>query len=150
MTFVPKNIDTRATELAKIEAKKLQQFCDFLNQFGPALMAAQHIVKADPKEQLFIDLLQGLTIKVDLIGHPYKIYMLNEQQYMFEYDWQHNIFYCHYDRVWSLFETNYDIDYQSVHKFILNQVEKQFFFRPSTTSPISSRTNLSVLNTIQR
>ena len=138
MTFIPKNIDTRATELIKIQAKQLVDFNKFVVEFQYNLQKIQGLKVTDPKEQLFIDLMQAVVVKVEPDKYPFTITLFNyKDQYIFEYDWKTDIFWSHYDKIWILFETKFTMIYQDWQLFILNQVEKYFKHKPLTAETAS-------------
>ena len=132
--FVPKNIDKRAEDLKKIQAKELQDYEDFIKKFSKDLSLIKNIKSEDPKEQLFIDLIQDCDIRLDQTEYTFRIFMFKDDQYMFEYDWKNSFLWCSYDRVWTIFfsKSKYNMSYQSLQQFISDQLEIHFKFRPFT------------------
>ena len=142
--FVPKNIDKRACDLKRIQAKELQDYEDFVKEFSKNLTAIQDKKFINEKEQLFIDLIQECEIKTDQQKDPFRIYLFKDDEFMFEYDWKNDILYCSNDRVWSVFVSKFNMSYETWKRFIADQVETHFNFRPSTTISIYKELRIRV------
>ena len=131
--FIPKNINKRVENLKKMQAKELLDYEKFIKEFSKNLTTIQGKTSVDEKEQLFIDLIQNCVIKTYQIEYPFKIYLFKDDEFMFQYDWKNDTFWYSYDRVWSVFRDTFKICYQECQRFIADQVEIHFKFRPSTT-----------------
>ena len=102
--------------------------------FQKNLENIQGLKVSDEKEQLFIDLMFNLIIKKEQTKYPFRIFLVNDtNQILFNYDWQNDIFYCQYNRVWLTFKDKFNLDFQSLKQFIKSMVETHFKFKPATT-----------------
>jgi hypothetical protein len=131
--FIPKNIEKRDKDLEIIKFKELQKFETFVKEFQHNLALLKDKTSIDPQEQQFIDLIKDCSIKTDQEKYPFSIFLIQDDKYMFYYNWKNDIFWCQYDRIWSVFESKFNISYQNWKDFISNMVEKHFKFRPSAT-----------------
>ena len=136
--FIPRNIDKRSKNLEIIQAKELKEYQDFVKEFQHNLSLIKDKTSNDPKEQLFIDLIKNCEIKLYQEKYPFRIILFqNDNKWMFEYNWKDDEFWCHYDHIWKVFESKFNISYETWKDFILNTVEKHFKFRPSITASVS-------------
>ena len=131
--FVPKNINKRADDLKRIQAKDLKEYEEFIKEFQQNLDLMKDKTSDDPKEQLFIDIIQDYVIKNDRVEYPFRIYLFKNDEYMFEYDWKNDTLYCSYHKVWSVFRDIFAMSYETWQQFITDRVETYFKFRPYTT-----------------
>ena len=131
--FIPKNINKRVEDLKRIQAKELKEYEEFVKEFQKNLDLMKDKTSDDPKEQLFIDIIQDYVIKNDRVEYPFRIYLFKNDEYMFEYDWKNDTLWCSYDRVWSVFASKFNMSYETCKRFITDQIETYFKFRPSTT-----------------
>ena len=132
--FIPKNIDKRAEDLKKIQAKELLDYVKFLKEFQQNLALLKGKTSIDEKEQLFIDLIQGCDIKLDQYKHHFIIFIFKNDEFMFEYYWKNDEVCCAYDNIWSIFKSKFNMSYKELNIFITDQIETHFKFRPSTTA----------------
>ena len=130
--FVPKNIDKRAEDLKKMQAKDLKEYDEFVKKLSKNLTAIQDKKSVDGKEQLFIDIIKNNIIKNDVKEYPFRIFLLKDDKYMFEYDWKTEFLMCSYNRVWEVFESKFNMSYQEWQQFMTDQIETHFKFKPYT------------------
>ena len=131
--FMPKNIDKRAEDLKRIQAKELLDYEEFIKEFQQNLKNIKNIKSEDSKEQLFIDLIQDCDIKTDIVEYPFIIFLFKGDKFMFEYNWKIDKIYYSYNRFWSVFESKLNMSYDTWQRFMTDQVETHFNFRPFTT-----------------
>ena len=129
---MPKNIDKRAEDLKRMQAKELKDYEKFVNEFSKNLNLLQGTTSIDEKEQLFINLIQDCDIKLDQQKYPFSIFMFKDDKRMFEYDWKKDTLWCSHSRVWIVFRDTFKMNSQERKHFISDQVETHFKFRPST------------------
>jgi hypothetical protein len=122
-SFVPKNTDKRSKDKEKI-------YETFVKEFSINLEKIKTKTSNDPIEQLFIDLIKDCQIKLDQQKNPFRMYLFYDDKYMFDYNFEKEFFWCHYDRVWSVFNSKFKIQYEAFEEFISDMVEKYFNFRP--------------------
>jgi hypothetical protein len=148
LMFIPKNIDKRAKDLEIIKAKELKDYEAFIKEFQHNLKLMKGKTSNDldlinPQEQLFIDLIKDCQIKLDQTEYPFCIFLMKNEslfkddKWMFKYKWKNDEFWCHYDLVWLVFESKFDMRYYIWKDFISNTLEKHFKFRPSTTFAVT-------------
>ena len=78
------------------------------------------------KEQIFLDLWNGCTIKFDFEKYPEKIFLMKNDKVIFEQDHKNGRLWCNYNRVWLIFEKEFGMKYDDIQSFIKNMVEKHF------------------------
>lgn len=76
------------------------------------------------KEQRFLEILNGCEIKIDKEKYPDSVFFFKNGECYFEI--QKSIIWCKYKYVWSIFETEFLMDYTDIQSFIKGQVEEHF------------------------
>ena len=140
--FIPKNIEKRAEDLKKIQAKELLDYEEFVKEFSNNLALLKGKTSIDEKEQLFIDLMKDCVIKTDRAEYPFKIFLFKDNEFMFEYDRKNDVLYYSINRVYSVFTDIFAMSYETWKRFIADQIETHFKFRPSTTNIAVFEVNL--------
>lgn len=78
-------------------------------------------------EQMFFDLQNNLVRKIDNKKYPESVFYFNQDgKFMFEQDFKNGYFWCSDSFVWSLFESEYGMNYEQIQCFIKAQMEKHF------------------------
>ena len=77
-------------------------------------------------EQAFIEMVDGCVIWITDHEYPQSVYWMKYGKWMFEQDWENSNFICSYQRVWSVFENEFAMNYQSIQAFIAKMVEERF------------------------
>ena len=54
--------------------------------------------------------------------YPNSVFYKNNDVVLFEYDNKNSYFYCHYDKIWSVLESEYCISYQEINDLIKSMV----------------------------
>jgi hypothetical protein len=75
-------------------------------------------------EERFLEIINGLEIKIDKKKYPDSIFYFKGDKYFFELE--KDIIYCSYNNVWSIFLQEYKMNYDATQAFIKNQVEEHF------------------------
>ena len=132
--FIPKNINKRVEDFKRMQAKELKEYEEFVKEFSKNLNLLKGKKSIDEKEQLFIDLIQDCVIKLDQQKYPFIIFMFKDDDFMLEYHWKNAFLWCSYDKVWKVFESKFNMSYDTWRRFIADQIETYFKFRPSITS----------------
>jgi len=90
------------------------------------------------KEQRFLELISGIDIhqpKVDFQKYPNSLFWFDKDGiFICEYDWKNNYFWFHYLKVWSVFETEFNLTYQEIRNFLSGMVEEHFKMKGVTTA----------------
>jgi hypothetical protein len=106
------------------------------------------------KEKLFLELIDGFQWRYDLDKYPHSIFAFKDDICVFEIDNseslnQRKIIACYrfglkqnlknariwfnYDRIWSIFESNFEMKYNDIQYFMVDMLEKHF--KISETTP---------------
>lgn len=133
-SFIPKNIEKRTKDFEIKHAKDLKEFEAFIKEFRHNLSLMKDKKSEDHMEQLFIDLIKDCSIKLDQEKYPFQILLFQDDIWMFEYNWKHYIFLYHSNKVWSVFKSKFNIDYQTHNQFIKNMIKKHFKIKTHATS----------------
>lgn len=88
------------------------------------------------KKQRFKEFLQGLEIKINLKEYPDSIFFFKGDDYYFEYDWKNKRFWVSYDRVWKVFQEEYNMKYYEIQSLIKTQMEQDFKLEGITPSTV--------------
>ena len=89
-----------------------------------------------PHEIWFKSILNNLTHKAnDKEKYPDYILFFKYNDCFFEYNQKNGVFYCDYDKVWSIFKTKYNMNDQQIQVSIKGQVEEHFKLRSLTSHP---------------
>ena len=84
------------------------------------------VIEAKPTpEQRFLELIQGLEIKLDA-DYPDSIYFFKQDTYFVELDFKNKIIWFRYLGFWSVFEKEYGLDYDEIQQLLKNLLEKHF------------------------
>ena len=87
-----------------------------------------------PHEVWFKSILNNLTHKtIDKEKYSDSIFFFNNNKCYFEYNQKYRYFWCDYDKVWSVFGTKYNMNYQQIQVFIKCLMEEHFKLRGLTT-----------------
>ena len=76
------------------------------------------------KEERFLQLIDGLTIKIDKEKYSDSIFFFKGNDYYFEIE--KTDIWCSYDQVWSVFKREYGMNYDGIQVFIKDMVERHF------------------------
>jgi hypothetical protein len=96
----------------------------YLNHIHPSLLKDEFIYSAEAK-QTFLDLWFSCNnIRRNFSNNSY-YYMKNELLFKIiaSSDSKKQLLYCHYDKVWGIFEFKYHMQYGDIYFFIQNVVE---------------------------
>jgi hypothetical protein len=78
------------------------------------------------KEERFWGLIDGLQLRVDFNKYPNSIFLFDGENCIVEYDTKSNYLWLRYPSIWSVFETEYRLNYQGIRSFIKKEVEEHF------------------------
>ena len=111
----------------------------------------------DEKERLFLELIDGFQWRYDLDKYPHSIFgfkenvcifeiynlkLLNQRKIITSYrleikqNLKNATFWFNYDKIWSIFETNFGMKYNDIQYFMVDMLEKHF--KISETTPKST------------
>ena len=70
-----------------------------------------------PAEKFLYDIFFNLK-EYYFNGYPDSVFYKKDNEILFKYDKKNRYFWCHYNKIWSVLETNYDLNYQEVKEII--------------------------------
>ena len=86
--------------------------------------------KTKTKEERFLELISGIDInqpKVDFKEYPNTLFWFDKDgKYICEYDWKNRWFWFSYTRIWSVFESEFSLNYMEIRMFLNGMVEEHF------------------------
>lgn len=98
---------------------------DQLKQLDEAI-SKQNEPPKPTKEQRFWGLINGLSVKVDFEKYPDSIFFFNKEECWIDYDIKRATLWIRYDKIWSVFEREYQMVFDSIQTFIKHLVEEHF------------------------
>lgn len=78
------------------------------------------------KEEMFFELIQGLTAKWDKEEYPDSIFYFKGDISWFEYNEETRYVWVRYHGFWEVFEEEYRLDYQDAKDFLKDMLEEYF------------------------
>ena len=84
------------------------------------------------KEDRFLELIDDLEIRIDEEKYPESIFFFKDEKFYFEQDSKNDKFWCDYNKIWSVFQIEYNMTYYKIQSFIKDMVEKHFKMKVST------------------
>ena len=78
------------------------------------------------------ELYQNLTIKIDEDKFPNRIFWIRNDKVIFEYHKKSGYFYCNYGLVWSVFESEFGLNYDQISELIKGRMEEHFKLKDVT------------------
>lgn len=82
-------------------------------------------------ENFFLSMWNGCTIKFDF-SKTDSIFMLKNNQVLFEQNFKFEKLWCNYYDVWSVLESKYSMNYEQIQAFIKDILERCFKLRALT------------------
>ena len=98
-------------------------------------------IKSPTKEEIFLDMWNGCTIKYDNFKYPNKVFLFKNDICWFEQDFKNEYLWCRYDCIWSIFENQFSMQYSDIQSFIKGMVEEHFklmLLTPTSLKVVSS------------
>ena len=89
-------------------------------------------------ERRFKELCNNLIIKIDEDNYPNIIFWFRNDKPIFDYDKKGGYFFCNYCLVWSVFESEFGLNYNQISKLIKGRVEEHFKLKNVTPFFIES------------
>lgn len=128
--FVPRNIKKRVKDYQIIKKKQLKSFETFLLKLpdNSVIDALQEISVTDLEEQLFLSLIMGSKLKINVDSLNVQIF--KKDKLLFQYDWQEDILWFNYSKTYFNFYNKFKMSFICWKQFIKNQIEKYYNFRP--------------------
>lgn len=92
------------------------------------------------KEERFWELiLQTNSIKIDKEKYPTSTFGFMGEKFLWEYDSKNGYLWLSWKLIWSVFETEYGLQYDDIQSFIKKEVEDHFKCKGVTPFSLSER-----------
>ena len=78
------------------------------------------------KEERFWGLINETVLKIDKVKYPNSIFGFKGEEWWWEYDSKSGYLWLRWYFIWSIFESEYSLDYNDIQSFIKEQVETHF------------------------
>jgi hypothetical protein len=82
-------------------------------------------------EQRFLELIDGMTVKIDKDKYPGSIFFFKDDKCCLELE--NSILWVRYAEIWQVFEVEFGMKYDEIQSFIKDQMEQHFKMRGVTT-----------------
>jgi hypothetical protein len=113
----------------------------------------------DKKEKLFLELIEGFEWKCDIKKYPNFLFgfkddiclfeihnhsglnqnkIIANYRFVLEQDLKNADFWFDYDKIWSVFESKFGMNYNEIKSFMNGMVEKHFKMKGFTTCIVNS------------
>ena len=107
-----------------MESEKLKRIAAIEKELEELKWEIEKDVK-DP-EKTFLSMLDGLTVRIAKDKYPDSIFYFRGDECWFEQDFENGYFWCQYDKVWLVFETDHGLNYNEIRDFVKTMLEKHF------------------------
>lgn len=98
-----------------------------------------NVPKKPTKEERLIELLTGLTLKIDHVKYPNCIFLFKDDECWVEYESKSRTLWLRWKNIWSVFENEYNLGYSEIQSFIKVQVEEHFKCKGITPEPLNNK-----------
>ena len=88
-----------------------------------AVSVKVEMTKEQDMEEFFLSCLTGCD-QIKDEGYPDDIFFKKDGIVYFEQDSEYEVFWCSYDKVWSVFEKRFGLSYVEIQSFVKGMVEK--------------------------
>ncbi len=88
-------------------------------------------------EQRFLELIDGMTVKIDKDNYPGSTFFFKDDTCYFELG--NSRLWVRYAEIWQVFEVEFDMNYDEIQSFIKDQMEQHFIIRGVTPVKVSTR-----------
>ena len=88
------------------------------------LIEAENLISKKTKEEVFLEMINGLTIDTETFkkSHPNSKFFIKGKKCFLELE-KSNLWFD-YDNIWSVFESQFDMNYNQIQGFIKDMVEE--------------------------
>lgn len=93
------------------------------NKFKRKLLLEKYPLR---KEDMFLEITNDFCIKSDEETYPDTLFFFVCNRNIFQYELTTGNFYCSFHFYWSIFEKEYELNYNEIQSFTKNMVEKHF------------------------
>ena len=82
--------------------------------------------KEKEMENLFLEFAVDLKIKIDEKEYPNRVFLFKNDEFYFHFDLENRIFYFNYDKIWSIFKSKFELNYNDIQPFMKYMLERHF------------------------
>jgi hypothetical protein len=86
----------------------------------------EELKKAGSSARRFWELMSGTEVKADFDKYPRTLFGFRDSECVWKFDFKDNCLWLRYSTVWSVLETEYNLDYNDVQALVRSEVEKHF------------------------
>jgi len=116
-----------------MQEKEEKELNDLAVRLSKIIEGFKDIVVDDEREQFFIDKFKDCKIKVDLKKYSNSIYFFDQKDaYLGDYNLKREIFYVSLNKIWTILELKYNLNYNQIKDLIQSWVEQHFKLGPVT------------------
>jgi len=85
---------------------------------------SENLIPKKTKEEVFLEMINGLTIDTETFkkSHPNSKFFIKDKKCFLELE--KSDLWCDYDNIWSVFESQFDMNYKQIQDFIKDMVEE--------------------------
>ena len=90
------------------------------------LLVETKFSKEQEMENLFLEFAVDLKIKIDEKEYPNYVFLFKNYECYFHFNLKNRIFYVNYDKIWSIFKSKFELNYNDIQSFMKYMLEKHF------------------------
>ena len=108
---------------------KTEQFANNLilpKSYKRRIIFEKKLSKEKEMENLFLELVVDLKIKIDEKKYPNCVYLFKNDEFYFHFNLKNSSFYVAYDKIWSIFQSKFQLNYSDIQSFMKYMLEKHF------------------------
>ena len=90
------------------------------------LLVETKFSKKQEMENLFLEFAVDLKIKIDEKEYPNRVFLFKNDEFYFHFDLENRIFYFNYDKIWSIFKSKFELNYNDIQPFMKYMLERHF------------------------
>jgi hypothetical protein len=112
--------------------QEAQKELDALKLREAELLAVINAPEVTP-EQRFLQLMEGLTVKINKVNYPDSIFYFRNGEFMFEIE--NDKAFLNYELFWGVFENEFNMDYTHIKDFTRSMLKEHFKMKVVKTLP---------------
>ena len=90
------------------------------------LLVEKKFSKEQEMENLFLEFAVDLKIKIDEKEYPNYVFLFKNYECYFHFNLKNRIFYVNYDKIWSIFKSKFELNYNDIQPFMKYMLERHF------------------------
>ena len=108
---------------------ELEQFANNLilpKSHKRRLLVETKFSKKYAMENLFLEFAVDLKIKIDQKKYPNCVFLFKNDECYFYFNLKNRRFYVEYDKIWSIFQSKFQLNYNDIQPFMKYMLERHF------------------------